>query len=553
MLPILVGLLAVTVAPALAADTSSTTSDTSTTSTSPTTSVPGPAGPSTSSTSSTATVPGPPGTTSAPPTSTPFATPAVDGPAPGEGTPQAGAQPGGDDGPNVNDPAVAGYLTGPDVSSWQHPGGAAINWGQVAAAGHSFAFVKATEGPSALGRAMYRNPWFEADFGGAAGAGLYRAPYHFARPMLPLSTAADQARYMISVTGLLNGPRDLPPVLDLEVTGGLDPQSLADWTVTFVQEIQRLTGRAPIIYTGPYFWRTAMADTTRLRDYPLWVASWTSASSPGALFGGWTSWAFWQYTDSGSAPGIPGSIDLNRFCCGYGGLAALAGHPVRIYNRLSNSDGVADGAVDFYVPPGGQPLSCDWNGDGIDTPGVFFLGTWFITNYLASGEAQIITGFGDGGDTPVCGDWDGNGTETPGVVRRGVWYLANSAVAPRANAVFGYGNYTDTPVVGDWNADGRDDVGVVRDGFWYLSRVLGSPRADTVTGFGDPGDIPIVGDWNNDGIDTPGVVRRGWWYQVDSLGPFADRVFQYGDAGDTPLTGRWYWGLPTTVAVARQG
>ena len=33
-------------------------------------------------------------------------------------------------------------LTGIDVASHQHPSGAAINWAQVRAAGHSFAFVK---------------------------------------------------------------------------------------------------------------------------------------------------------------------------------------------------------------------------------------------------------------------------------------------------------------------------------------------------------------------------------------------------------------------------
>ena len=31
--------------------------------------------------------------------------------------------------------------TGPDVASWQHPNGAPIDWGQVRAAGHDFAFA----------------------------------------------------------------------------------------------------------------------------------------------------------------------------------------------------------------------------------------------------------------------------------------------------------------------------------------------------------------------------------------------------------------------------
>src|SRR5579875_278085 len=37
-------------------------------------------------------------------------------------------------------------IVGPDVSSYQHPNNAGINWGQVKRAGASFAIVKATEG-----------------------------------------------------------------------------------------------------------------------------------------------------------------------------------------------------------------------------------------------------------------------------------------------------------------------------------------------------------------------------------------------------------------------
>ena len=41
--------------------------------------------------------------------------------------------------------AAAAATVGPDVASYQHPGGAAIDWAQVAASGQTFAIVKATE------------------------------------------------------------------------------------------------------------------------------------------------------------------------------------------------------------------------------------------------------------------------------------------------------------------------------------------------------------------------------------------------------------------------
>ena len=48
--------------------------------------------------------------------------------------------------------AVASYEQGVDVASFQHPGGAAIDWSQNPASGLCLAAVEATEG------AYYRNP-----------------------------------------------------------------------------------------------------------------------------------------------------------------------------------------------------------------------------------------------------------------------------------------------------------------------------------------------------------------------------------------------------------
>jgi GH25 family lysozyme M1 (1,4-beta-N-acetylmuramidase) len=46
----------------------------------------------------------------------------------------------------------------------------------------------------------------------------------------------------------------------------------------------------------------------------LWVAHWGvgSPSVPGNNWGG-KSWTFWQYSDSGTVPGISGRVDLDRY------------------------------------------------------------------------------------------------------------------------------------------------------------------------------------------------------------------------------------------------
>ncbi|HEY6533662.1 MAG TPA: glycoside hydrolase family 25 protein [Acidimicrobiales bacterium] len=262
-------------------------------------------------------------------------------------------------------------MTGVDVASFQHPGGAPIDWNAVRAAGHSFAFVKATEGTS------YTNPWFAEDWRGAGQAGLFRGAYHFARPALPLSTAVDQARYFVSRTGSMTGGGDLPGVLDLEATGGLGQADLAAWTRAWLGEVQRLTGKAPIIYTGYYFWRDSVGNPTDIGSrYRLWLPSYpsdpNSTSFRPLVPAGWPSWTFWQYTSTGTVPGIDHATDLNRFCCDPGSLAALGGSGTGAGNPFGNLESVSRA-------PGSVSLS-GWTIDPDSTGGievhVYVDGSW---------------------------------------------------------------------------------------------------------------------------------------------------------------------------------
>jgi len=204
--------------------------------------------------------------------------------------------------------SAATCANGPDISRWQHPNGATINWDKVAAGCNSFAIIKATEG------AGYTNPYFASDWIGAGAAGLIRGAYHFARPALPMSTATQQADEFASVVGSMRYGQTLPPILDLEENGGLSAASLITWTQTFLAEVQRKTGRTPAIYTYRFFWSESMASTSALRRYPLWIADYTTASQPHSpLIGSWPTWALWQYTASASVAGIPGPVDRSRF------------------------------------------------------------------------------------------------------------------------------------------------------------------------------------------------------------------------------------------------
>ncbi|MSZ24567.1 MAG: hypothetical protein F2607_05455, partial [Actinobacteria bacterium] len=230
--------------------------------------------------------------------------------------------------------AAGAVITGVDVASYQHPGGAPINWSQVRSAGHQFGYVKATEST------YYTNPYFAGDWAGIAAAGMYRGAYHYAKPALPLSTAVDQARYFVSRTGSMTGAQDLPGELDLEESGGLSQQDLAQWTREFLSEVTRLTGKKPLVYTGRWFWTSAVGayGNDIGQKYILWTADYNCQRSDGSLFcdpntttysppsyGGWTSWTFWQNYSVGAVPGIVGNVDMNRFCCDLGSLAAFTG------------------------------------------------------------------------------------------------------------------------------------------------------------------------------------------------------------------------------------
>jgi lysozyme len=209
-------------------------------------------------------------------------------------------------------------IWGVDVSSYQHPGGAGINWVAVRNQGAKFAFVKVSEGGS------YVNPWGLSDIRAARAAGLYVGAYHFGRPRLPLSTAASDARRFAAEIGNVRQAGYLPPVLDLEVTGGLSAANITAWARSFLATLQAATGRTPIVYSGGWFWRGYMGNPGGFAAYPLWAAQYTPKSIGPALFGSWSYSTFWQYTDAGLVSGIRGRVDASWFHGNQAQLNSLA-------------------------------------------------------------------------------------------------------------------------------------------------------------------------------------------------------------------------------------
>ncbi|HYP25476.1 MAG TPA: matrixin family metalloprotease [Blastocatellia bacterium] len=216
-----------------------------------------------------------------------------------------------------------------------------------------------------------------------------------------------------------------------------------------------------------------------------------------------------------------------------------------LFLKNSNSTGFADLLLTYGIA-GDYPVAGDWNGDGVDTIGVYRNGSFFLRNSNTNGVADMVIAFGTPGDQPVVGDWNGDGIDTIGVYRNGTFMLRNSNTAGQAEIVITLGVPGDVGIAGDWNGDGVDTIGVFRpsNGALYLKNTNVTGFADILLTYGLPGDRPIIGDWNGDGVDTIGVYRNGTFMLRNSnTNGFAEIVFALGVPGDMPLAGDWN-GLP---------
>jgi len=190
---------------------------------------------------------------------------------------------------------------GIDVSHWQWP----IDWGQVKAAGYTFAYIKATEGTAFLDNRMAAH-WLNA-----GQAGLKRGFYHFFRP--GLNAAMQAAHFIIATRGL---ETELRPVLDVETVqktpAGQPIKPDANNLLIWLQFVEMATGQKPMIYTAAWFFDTYYGAPIWARNYPLWCAHYSTAPTAPRLPKAWTDWSIWQYSSQGKVPGVPGACDLDR-------------------------------------------------------------------------------------------------------------------------------------------------------------------------------------------------------------------------------------------------
>jgi VCBS repeat-containing protein len=213
--------------------------------------------------------------------------------------------------------------------------------------------------------------------------------------------------------------------------------------------------------------------------------------------------------------------------------------------QAKEAGGTLSNVATVSISIGGDPAAV--HSTGLVDP---VAGLWYL--YDGSGALETSFYFGNPGDYPFMGDWDGDGVETPGLYRQadGFVYLTNSNAQGQADIRFFFGNPGDVPIAGDFNNDGKDTVSIYRpaEARFYIINELGSNdgglgAADIDYVFGNFGDKPFVGDFDGDGVETVGLHREStglvYYINVHAKGQNAANQFVFGDPGDRLVAGDW--------------
>lgn len=205
-----------------------------------------------------------------------------------------------------------GYITcltgesfhGIDVSEWQGD----IDWQQVKASGVEFAIIRVGYRSSKTGE-LERDEKALANLQGAAEAGIPIGAYFFSQAV-STQEALEEAEYALS---LLEGyTLSYPLIYDWEYLGAeartahVDARTLTDCIKTFCSRVEE-AGYESMIYFNPHFHENEVLYLEELTDYHFWLAMYdTQMDYPYAI-------DMWQYSCTGTVPGITGDVDLNLY------------------------------------------------------------------------------------------------------------------------------------------------------------------------------------------------------------------------------------------------
>ena len=188
---------------------------------------------------------------------------------------------------------------GIDVSAWQNE----INWPLVKAAGMEFAMIRLAYRGSTAGN-LREDDFAAVNYRGAKDAGLEVGCYVYSQAITP-EEAVEEAELALQM--VQDWKLELPIVFDWEQSGdrtaGLSKRTLTDCAAAFCQTIED-AGYDAMIYFNKYQAYNKL-ELDELKEYGFWFAMYSETMDfPYRV-------DMWQYSESGTVPGIDGLVDLN--------------------------------------------------------------------------------------------------------------------------------------------------------------------------------------------------------------------------------------------------
>ena len=190
-----------------------------------------------------------------------------------------------------------GNIRGVDISNWQPN----INYRALKDAGGEIVIMKASESN------YYRDKCLDQHYNGCKAQGMKVGFYHFFRCD---KNATEQARFFVNC--IQGKTYDVKLVLDIESNEGQNKATVTAMAREFLQEVQRLTGTEPMIYTYTGFANSYLDSS--LACYPVWIAHYSPLNPNPCSLCDSNGWDGFQFASDGviANSGYP-RLDINEF------------------------------------------------------------------------------------------------------------------------------------------------------------------------------------------------------------------------------------------------
>ena len=188
-----------------------------------------------------------------------------------------------------------------------------IDWKQVKESGSEAVIIRVGGRYGSSEGGIYKDKKRDENIKGALNAGLEVGVYFYSQAVT-VEEGIEEAKFCIDA--VKNYDITLPIIIDYEwepgyrLADGGTPEQRTAVIKAFCKTVTKAGYRGGI-YASDYCFKDYLIPDQIYGKYYIWLAHWTSAELPGiAYFGPFDGW---QYSSTGTVPGISGPVDLDYF------------------------------------------------------------------------------------------------------------------------------------------------------------------------------------------------------------------------------------------------